>query len=83
MKLEWLTDPVDLDPPCGPDLEKQDDAAFVDYYFEAEGRLPERYFTPGLAQDGSEDRFFDPKSIDFSSNPGRYPIFLNARAMSG
>ena len=67
MKLEWLTDPVDADPPCGPDLEKQDDAAFVDYYFEAEGRLPERYFTPGLAPDGSEDRFFDPKSMDFSS----------------
>lgn len=66
MKLEWLTDPVETDPPCGPDLEQQDDETFVDYYFEAEGRLPERYFTPGLAPDGSEDRIFDPKSIDFS-----------------
>ncbi|MDO5641177.1 MAG: type VI secretion system ImpA family N-terminal domain-containing protein [Paracoccus sp. (in: a-proteobacteria)] len=67
MKLEWLTDPVDSDPPCGPDLERQDDADFVDYYFEAEARLPERYFTPGLAPDGSEDRIFDPKSIDFAA----------------
>lgn len=67
MKLEWLTDPTETDPPCGPDLEQQDDEEFVDYYFEAEGRLPERYFTPGLAADGSEDRLFDPKSIDFSS----------------
>lgn len=66
MKLEWLTDPVDVEPPCGPDLEQQDDEEFVDYYFEAEGRLPERYFTPGLAPDGSEDRIFDPKSIDYS-----------------
>lgn len=67
MKLEWLTDPTVKEPPCGPDLEQQDDTAFVDYYFEAEGRLPERYFTPGLAPDGSEDRFFDPKSIDFTA----------------
>ncbi|MFV0410654.1 MAG: ImpA family type VI secretion system protein [Paracoccus sp. (in: a-proteobacteria)] len=66
MKFEWLTSPCESDPPCGPDLEAGDDAAFVDYYYEAEGRLPERYFTPGLAPDGSEDRLFDPRSVDFT-----------------
>ncbi|NHF73871.1 type VI secretion system protein TssA [Paracoccus xiamenensis] len=66
MKFEWLTDPTESAPPCGPDLEAQDDDDFVGYYFEAEGRLPERYFTPGLAPDGSEDRLFDPRSITFA-----------------
>ncbi|MFV0294367.1 MAG: type VI secretion system ImpA family N-terminal domain-containing protein [Paracoccus sp. (in: a-proteobacteria)] len=66
MKFEWLTDPSEQDPPCGPDLERLDDDAFVDYYYEAEGRLPERYFTPGLAVDGSEDRIFDPHSVNFA-----------------
>ena len=66
MKFEWLTDPTHEAPPSGPDLEAQDDDEFIAYYFEAEGRLPERYFTPGLAPDGSEDRLFDPRSISFS-----------------
>ncbi|MBA4492624.1 type VI secretion system ImpA family N-terminal domain-containing protein [Paracoccus sp. S1E-3] len=66
MKFEWLTDPTDDAPPCGPDLEAEDDDAFIGYYYEAEGRLPERYFTPGLAPDGSEDRLFDPRSISFA-----------------
>ncbi|MFD1795505.1 hypothetical protein FQV27_04995 [Paracoccus aurantiacus] len=66
MKFDWLTDPTETLPPCGPDLERADDDEFVDYYFEAEGRLPERYFTPGLADDGSEDRIFDPRSVNFA-----------------
>ena len=47
-----LLDPVSPESPCGPDLERQDDPDFLDYYFEAESRLPERYFTPGLNPDG-------------------------------
>ena len=35
-------------------LRRRDDPEFIDYYFEAESRLPERYFTPGLAEDGRE-----------------------------
>lgn len=62
-----LLEPISDDAPCGPDLERQDDDAFLDYYFEAESRLPERYFTPGLAPDGREDRQFDPKSIDIGA----------------
>ena len=66
MKFEWLTDPTDDAPPTGLDLEAQDDDDFIGYYYEAEGRLPERYFTPGLAPDGSEDRLFDPRSVSFA-----------------
>lgn len=66
MKFEWLTDPTEDTPPSGPDLEVADDDDFIGYYYEAEGRLPERYFTPGLAPDGSEDKLFDPRSISFA-----------------
>lgn len=62
-----LLDPISPEAPCGPDLEKQDDPDFLDYYFEAESRLPERYFTPGLATDGREDRQFDPRSVDLAA----------------
>lgn len=61
-----LLDPVSEDSPCGPDLEREDDPEFVEYYFDAEARLPERYFTPGAAEDGSDDRLFDPRSIDLA-----------------
>ena len=66
MAFEWLLDPVSDDLPCGPDLEKTDDPDFLDYYFEAESRLPERYFTPGAPNvpGGGEDRLFDPRSVD-------------------
>lgn len=66
MALDWLLDPVTADQPCGPDLETTDDPEFLDYYFEAESRLPERYFTPGNPNvlGGTEDRIFDPRSVD-------------------
>lgn len=66
MSFDWLTDPISEDAPCGPDLEATDDAAFVDYYYEAESRMPERYFIPGIK--GPNDDFmpgtsFDPTTI--------------------
>lgn len=67
MKLDWLTDPITPDDPCGPDLEQAGDEAFLDYYYEAESRLPERYFTPGVqgvGSEGSDDALFDPRSIN-------------------
>lgn len=69
MALDWLLDPVCVDQPCGPDLEKADDPQFLDYYFEAEARLPERYYTPGAAnaQGGTEDRLFDPRSVNLQA----------------
>lgn len=63
----WLADAISDDAPCGPNLEATDDQAFIDYYFDAETRLPERYFTPGLKTEkgeGSDDRLFDQKSVD-------------------
>lgn len=59
--------PLDGDLPCGPDLERNDDDAFVAYYFEAEARLPERYFISGSPDDGRGDRVFDPRSVDLPS----------------
>ncbi|MDO5603709.1 MAG: type VI secretion system ImpA family N-terminal domain-containing protein [Paracoccus sp. (in: a-proteobacteria)] len=67
MTLDWLLDPISEDAPGGPDLERADDPAFVDYYYEAESRMPERYFTPGMAGVGRgarEDQLFDPRSVD-------------------
>lgn len=62
-----LLEPVSESDPCGPDLERADDEAFLDYYFEAESRLPERYFIPGSTGDGREDRLFDPRSVDLGA----------------
>lgn len=67
IEFDWLKEAVSDDAPCGPNLEAVDDDSFIDYYFDAEVRLPERYFTPGLKADngeGSDDRLFEPKSID-------------------
>lgn len=66
-EFEWLAEPVSDDAPCGPNLETADDPDFIDYYFDAETRLPERYFTPGLkteSGEGTDDRLFDQKSVD-------------------
>lgn len=67
MTLEWLKDPVSEDAPCGADLERTDDGPFVDYYFEAESRLPERYFTPAVEAGGKVVKaaeLFDRRSLD-------------------
>ncbi|MFQ1701974.1 ImpA family type VI secretion system protein [Loktanella agnita] len=66
MSVDWLAEPISEDAPCGPDLEASDDAAFVDYYFEAESRMPERYFVPSIKAPDDEftpGTLFDPKSI--------------------
>ncbi len=80
MALPWLLEPVSPDAPCGPDLEKADHDEFLDYYFEAEGRLPERYFTPGVAgvdgRGGTADRVFDPKSVEHKAERGAIEALL-------
>lgn len=66
MQFDWLAEPVSPDAPCGPDLEATDDDAFVEYYFEAESRMPERYFVPGIKSPNDEftpGTVFDAKSI--------------------
>lgn len=67
MALDNLLEPVSEAEPCGPDLERSDDGDFLEYYFEAESRLPERYFVPGSPEDGREDRLFDPRSVDLGA----------------
>lgn len=67
MALDWLREPISDEEPCGPDLEATDNDAFIDYYYEAESRMPERYFTPAIGD--SDDEFtrgtlFDKKSIN-------------------
>ncbi|WP_018001534.1 type VI secretion system ImpA family N-terminal domain-containing protein [Paracoccus sp. N5] len=62
-----VLEPLANEPPCGPDLEAQEDDAFLDYYYEAESRLPERYFIPGNPGDRREDRLFDPRSVDLGA----------------
>ena len=67
MALDWLTEPISEDQPCGPDLEATDDGAFLDYYYEAESRMPERYFTPGIKSPDDEvtpGTLFDKSSIN-------------------
>lgn len=63
MALDWLKEPVSEEEPCGPDLEATDDDAFVDYFYEAESRMPERYFVPGTMGPDDPGTVFDQKSI--------------------
>lgn len=80
MALDNLLEPVSPDQPCGPDLEREDDAGFLDYYYEAESRLPERYFTPGSPDDGREDRLFDPRQIDLRAEKAAIaPLLARSR----
>ncbi len=77
--MDWITTPVSDDDPCGPDLDATDDADFVDYYFDALGRLPDPYFTPGMTKpDGGRtpDRVFDQKSVDHAAEYGRIDDML-------
>lgn len=56
MSYETITDPITDDQPCGPDLEEIGDDAYIDYYYEAMARIPERFLQGGQP--------FDRKSID-------------------
>lgn len=71
MSFEWLAEPVSEDAPTGPDLEATDDGKFIDYYFEAESMMPERYFTPGIRDSSDEfmpGTLFDKKSINLKAD---------------
>lgn len=71
MAFDWLAEPISDDAPCGPDLEATDDSTFIDYYYEAESLMPERYFTPGIKADGADfmpGTLFDKKSINLKSD---------------
>jgi type VI secretion system protein ImpA len=79
MGFDWATAPVSEQEPCGPNLDARDDSEFVDYYFDAVGRLPDRYVVPGMDTGGgqrTEDRVFDPKSIDIPAETARIRALL-------
>lgn len=79
MGFDWATAPVSEEAPCGPNLDTSDDSEFVGYYFDAVGRLPDRYVLPGMDTGGgqrTEDRVFDPKSIDIAAETTRIRALL-------
>ncbi|MEM8849589.1 MAG: type VI secretion system ImpA family N-terminal domain-containing protein [Pseudomonadota bacterium] len=68
--MDWLTEPVTPDAPCGPDLEALDDEAFLDVYYDAEGRLPERYIRAGPQLDDQGrplDILYDAAAVDITA----------------
>ncbi len=69
MNLDWITEPISDDAPCGPDLGTGEDAEYEEFYFGALGRLPGEYVRPGVQRpDGSrtQDIIFDPKSVNLN-----------------
>ncbi|MCU0912012.1 MAG: type VI secretion system ImpA family N-terminal domain-containing protein [Rhodobacteraceae bacterium] len=79
MALEWLLEPLSEAEPCGPNLDATDDADFVDYYFDAVGRLPERYVIPGMQIDKdrrTEDQVFDPRTVRIADENERLDALL-------
>jgi type VI secretion system protein ImpA len=71
LSLEWITDPVSEGAECGPDLQIAADPAFMDYYFDAERRLPERYLLPTV---------FDPATIRIREEESRIlPLLRRSR----
>ena len=59
MRFDPLLDPISDDQPCGPDLDAEGDDAYLDYYYEALARIPERFLTNGQP--------FDRKDIDLKT----------------
>jgi type VI secretion system protein ImpA len=55
--------PVSAEAPCGPDLDAEGDAEFMNFMAATEGQLPAAYFT---TVDG-KPKAFDRKSIDFNA----------------
>lgn len=79
MAMEWLLEPVSEAEPCGPNLDLADDPDFVEYYFDAVGRLPERYVKPGMQIDKdrrTEDEVFDPRTVRIADENARIEALL-------
>lgn len=81
--MDWLVTPISEAAPCGPDLELEDDADFAEYYYDAMGRLPDRYITPGMRIDDrrtTEAVVFDPKSVDLKAEVAQIePLLRRSR----
>jgi type VI secretion system protein ImpA len=54
MRFDKLLEPVSDEMPCGADLELEGDDAYIDYYYEALARIPERFLSGGQPFDRKE-----------------------------
>ena len=63
--LDDALPPISADDPCGPDLDLEGDADFMNYMAATEGKLPASFFWFDPDKDASFP--FDPKSIDFDA----------------
>jgi type VI secretion system protein ImpA len=59
MRFDFLKTPINDAEPCGEDLELLGDDAYIDYYYDALARVPERFLVGGQP--------FDRKEIDVKS----------------
>jgi type VI secretion system protein ImpA len=62
--VEALTGPVSAEAPCGPDLELEGNAEYMNFLARAESVLPASFFS-GRDESGNTGRPFDRSSIDF------------------
>ncbi|WP_050384801.1 ImpA family type VI secretion system protein [Bradyrhizobium pachyrhizi] len=59
-----LTQPIDPDDPCGPDLDAAGDVQYLNFFAAAESLLPMSYFE--VVNANGERGRFDPKAIDIA-----------------
>jgi type VI secretion system protein ImpA len=67
LESDSVLPPVSPEAPCGPDLDAEGDAAFLNFMAGAEGQLPSTFYT--LNRQSGALEAFDRKSIDF---PGMF-----------
>lgn len=70
MRYEHLLDAISEDQPCGPDMEMEGDDAFIDYYYEAQARIPERFVSMATGE------IFDRKSVDLKGEVAQIESLL-------
>jgi type VI secretion system protein ImpA len=65
LDFETLTKPVSADDPCGPDLDSEANAQYLNFFAGAETMLPVSYFD--VVKPTGERGRFDPKVFDFEA----------------
>jgi type VI secretion system protein ImpA len=65
LDFETLTKPVSADDPCGPDLDSEGDAQYLNFFAGAETMLPVSYFD--VVKPTGERGRFDPQAFDFEA----------------
>jgi len=65
LDFETLTKPVSADDPCGPDLDSEGNAQYLNFFAGAETMLPVSYFD--VVKPTGERGRFDPQAFDFEA----------------